>query len=101
MTAAVAAKGGEFDKLERYGQQVLPLSFEPYGCLGPASIKALRTLALGGAVFMNNAAGIPATNQYSRWRAALERTLVFEIADVVLLSLGHSSGIHAVRRRRS
>ena len=96
----VAAKGGEFDKLERYGHLVQPLSFEPYGRLGPESIKTLRNLALSGSTFFNNASGVPASNQYSRWRAELERTLVYEVADVVLLSLGHSGGVHAVRGRR-
>ena len=96
----VAAKGGEFDKLERYGHNVLPLSFEPYGRLGADSIKSLRTLALAGSTFCNSPGGIPAASRYGNWRAELERVLVFETADVVLLSLGHSSGLHALRRKR-
>ena len=91
----VAAAAGEFEKLERYGSSVSPLSFEPYGRMGKESALALRSLALNGATFNNT--GLPASRLYSRWRAELERTLVWEVADIVLLSLGHSSGIHSRR----
>ena len=98
--AGVAAQVGEREKSERYGLDVLPLSFEPYGRMGVNSACALRTLALNAATFYNSAHGETPRRLYSKWRAALERTLAFEIADVVLLSLGHSSGVHALRSRR-
>ena len=93
----VAAKGGESDKLSRYGADVLPLCFEPYGRLGPESITALRSLSLAGTTWFNNAHCTSARRLYSMWRAELERCLLFEIADIVLLSMGHSSGFHALR----
>ena len=91
----------KFEKMERYGALVSPLSFEPYGRLGCDSAKALRRLALNAATFCNNASGIPGARLYSRWRAELERTLLYEVADIVLLSLGHSSGMHARRTGRT
>ena len=38
-------------------------------------------------------------NLFSNWRAELEHSLLFEVADVVLMSLGRSSGLHSLRRR--
>ena len=96
----VAASAGEFEKLDRYGAQVLPLSFEPSGRLGAASAKNLRSLAMNAATFRSTAAGAPPSLLYSRWRAELERVLAYEMADICLLCLGHSSGLHGLRRQR-
>ena len=98
--AGVAAKAGEFEKLERYGSNVMPLSFEPYGRLGPESCKALRSLALNAAAFRSTAVGIRPKRQYGVWRAELERTLAYEVTDIVLLSMRHSCGRFAQRSRR-
>ena len=94
----VAAAAGEFEKLERYGATVVPLSFEPYRRLGKESAKALRMMALNAASF-NNSIGIPGSRLYGKWRGELERSLLYETADIVLLSLGHSSGFHSLRSR--
>lgn len=94
-----AAQAGEFSKRERYGEAVMPLSFECYGRLGAASAKALYTIVLHATAFCNNAYGQSPARCYSRWRAALERVLTYEVADKVLLSLGQSSGLHCLRRR--
>ena len=96
----VAAKGGESDKLEPYGAQVMPLSFEPYGRLGSDSMASLRSLALCGSTFYNNSARFSAAGLCSIWKAELERILVFEVTDIVLLSLGLASGAYALRNRR-
>jgi len=95
----IAAKGGETDKLERYGVEVLPLSFEPYGRLGPSSMRALRTLAMNAASHLSFTVSVSGHRLYGNWRAQLERTLLFEMADVVLLALGHNTGLFARRSR--
>eukprot|EP00973_Karenia_brevis_P016978 2330121-Karenia_brevis.AAC.1 len=40
-----AADDGEMEKAERYGSDVLPLSFETYGRMGVRSQKELRRIA--------------------------------------------------------
>ena len=96
----VAGKTGECE-LERYGAMVKPFSLEPYGGLGPESCKTLGALAMEGSVFYNNTWGSTGSRRYSIWRAELERILLFEVSDIVLLSLGHSIGVHSVRRSTS
>eukprot|EP00973_Karenia_brevis_P034742 4794009-Karenia_brevis.AAC.1 len=44
--------------------------------------------------------GCSAAAVYSKWRTELECTLLYEMADIVLLSLGHCSGCHALRFHR-
>ena len=95
----VAATGGETDKADRYGPTVMPLSCEPYGRLGVASAHRLRALAWNASRFGDHST--PPARLYSRWRAELERCLVFEVTDTFLLALGHSGGVRAVRRHRT
>eukprot|EP00973_Karenia_brevis_P059781 8321573-Karenia_brevis.AAC.1 len=50
--------------------------------------------------YCNNAVGISARQLYARWRLELERTLLFEVADIYLLAMGHASGLRALHGRR-
>ena len=91
----VAAAVGVADKCSRYGPSVICLSFETFGRLDASSCELLQQMASD---FENRcSARLPCRRLYERWRASLERALYFEMADIVLLSLGHSSGLH--RRR--
>ena len=93
----VAAACGVSDKLARYGPSVLCLSFETFGRMSAESMTCLRDMA---ADFEHRVtARLPGRRLYDKWRMSLERALYFEMADMVLLSLGHSSGLH--RRRPS
>ena len=92
----VAASGGVKDKLDRYGHGVICLSFETFGRLDPLSCDALRNLAAD--IEHRVTARPPSRRLYNKVRMSLERALLFEMADLALLSLGHSSGLN--RRRR-
>jgi len=98
-TTAVAASDGEMEKLTRYGSEVYPLSFETYGRLCDHSQKCLRHLAHLAASMSSNIRRRSGYDLYSEWRLELEKCLVREIADITLLSLGRSSGLHATRHR--
>ena len=98
--AGVACTAGENDKLERYGPTVMPVSFAPYGRLGPESCKSLRTLALSATAFSTASSKIAPKRLYGIWRAELERALAYKVADIVLLAMGHSNRHHGQRSRR-
>ena len=99
-TPSVAAADGEFEKHERYGQDVVPVALETYGRLGHESQRGLRQLALSAAQRSYGAVATSGYTLYARWRLDLERILLHELADVALLSFGHASGVHASRRNR-
>ena len=84
----LAARSGERTKHSRYGWNVCPISFEKFGRLGDESLEVLRMLlseaSLHGAVAYDAAPCIV------DWRRRLELTLVYEVADSALVSLGHS-----------
>ena len=94
--ASVAAKDGKLEKLARYHENASPISIETYGRVGYASIKAMDDIIAG---FSSNDTYGARCNILSILRLELERALAYNIADVVLLSLGHCSGQHARRRR--
>ena len=96
--ASVAAADGELEKLTRYGSQVSAVSFETYGRLGAVSQANLRHAA-DIAASRGGTRGRSGAELYAQWRLALERSLSAAIADVTLLSLGHSAGPMARRRR--
>ena len=81
------AKAGEKAKLARYGDTVRPLAFESHGRLGYASLSTLDDLATW-AVASSHRSGFRESGLVRRWRLALETTLVFEKADLLVQSLG-------------
>ena len=83
---AAAARDGEVEKGPFYGQEVLPLIFETYGRLGPASVNTLSVLA-----DMAASAGGASTRRLQGWRRQLERAVVWSAAESVLLAYGASS----------
>ena len=95
---AVAVQGGEDAKAWRYGPSVIPVAFESFGRLGRDSTSKLEDMAAEARQrprFRNRRP----TRTYARWRHVLERTLVFETAVIVLLSLGSAVG-HLCRGRQ-
>jgi len=97
--AGAASSDGELEKYERYGQEVTTVSYETYGRLGRDSQIGLRQLAHAASLHSVRARGVTAGQLYARWRLELERILLYETADIVLLSLGHSTGVHARRSK--
>ena len=94
---AVAASAGENEKRQRYGCAVWPLSFETFGRLGPESVLHLQNIA---ADFVRPGGRKTCMGVYNRLRYILEYQLLFEQADLVLLSLGASSGLAVWKRQR-
>ena len=97
---AVAAREGELERLSRYDDTVVPLSLETYGRLGPNSETRMRQLTATIAssdVMSRFACG---RDFLAHWRCEIERTLLWNMADIVLISFGHVSGINAARRGR-
>ena len=87
MVLGTAARAAEAAKMGRYGAGVRPLAFTPFGRLCPNSLTTLRDLAAlacaaSGGQFLRE------TALARRWRLALEITLLFEKADVLVQSLG-------------
>lgn len=80
---AVAAKAGEKEKFKHYGNAVMPVSFETYGRLGARGIEALDRLIAVAAYTRGTSPGAR-----TRWRAQLERAVIFSTADTYLLALG-------------
>ncbi len=98
---AVAAADGEGEKLSRYGPTVMPISLETYGRMGPSSIAGVRQLAgvlSTSAGFVNFRTG---SDLLAALRGEIERTLLWNIADITLLSLGGASRVRAPRRQRA
>ena len=90
---SIAADEGESDKLNRYGRSVLPLALETYGRLGH---KSLHTVTF----FANHVVPTTVASCFHRGsdliaalRLDLERSLLWRIADVTLLSIWHSCQI--------
>ena len=93
----VAAGAGEKDKQDRYGDQVMALAFKSYGRLGFKGVENLWTIAGDSALLSNGRRSF--SWYYNHLRFLLERSLAYEIADNVLLSLGHSAGFSNWRVR--
>ena len=81
-----AATKAEEEKIARYGRDVLPIAYETGGRLGAHSTLSIKRLAQLAA----QAAGGLTTPQSleTRWRRALEASLLFAIADAYILALG-------------
>ena len=99
LVPGVPAHAGEKDKKSRYDSSVLAVSFETFGRLGYLSVSNLRSIALDLAL-LSHYKHAPAW-YYDRLRFLLERALVFEISDLVLLALGSTAGFCNWRLRRS
>ena len=82
--AAEAAQTGIRDKETRYGVEVAPLSYEPYGRLHQQSDTLLRMMAEEMAAIRGTRPSVLA----KQWRQKLERALITAQADVTLLCLG-------------
>ena len=76
-----AAGVGEKEKHARYGDKVEPIVYEALGRLGACGVAALRTLVSAAA-----AAGTCSPHAVGRWRAELERAVIFSVADNFLRS---------------
>jgi len=88
---SAAADAGERDKHSRYGSSVLPLALETYGRMGRKSMQTVEHLAnLTVAVAVTSRFHCPADMIVSM-RCDVERALLWHLADVTLLSLGHNS----------
>ena len=85
-TCGVAAAYGAKDKLERYGPSVRALPLETYGRLGTAGLVLLADLAAEAGIYGSDR--WVRSRLVSRWRLAIERVLLFENADVLLIALG-------------
>jgi len=90
---SIAADEGESDKFNRYGRSVLPLALETYGRMGHKSLHTVTFLA-------NHVVAATVASRFHRGsdfiaalRLDLERSLLWSIADVTLLSIGHSCQI--------
>ena len=73
-------------KHARYGDQVMPISLETYGRVGPRSLAALDAAAHEATVYGRTDAS-PA-QLVQRWRADMELALAYATADAVLASRG-------------
>jgi hypothetical protein len=82
-TPGYAAGIGEKEKRERYGDRVEPIVFEVLGRLGPAGDAAVRALVSAAA-----AAGTCSPHAVGKWRAGLERAVLYSVADNLLRSIG-------------
>ena len=95
----LAARRGEDDKRHRYGPSVFCIAFESFGRLGNLSLSNLNQLV---ADFEHrDHFKRPVRALCTKWRLCMERSLLFEVADIVALSLGHTSGLHRVRLRNA
>ena len=84
--AGKAATQAEKRKATRYGADVLPLSFESHGRLGPASQLALDAMARQASAYGQSRCTAGALVR--KWRADLELALMFVEADIILQSRG-------------
>ena len=82
----LAASNGEKAKASRYGNTVLPLSFESLGRLGPGSLETITALRMDAR--MLGRAFFSATGSVCDWRRQLETVLLYELADAALLCMG-------------
>ena len=83
---ALAATNAEKRKAARYGQSVMPLSFESHGRMGPNSLLALKSMARQACTY--GVAKTPPPILLQRWRADLELALYFVLADTYLQARG-------------
>ena len=89
-----AAAAGAKEKLELYGETVLPLPFETYGRLGNAGVDTLAKLALAA---NTRGAWTHQPRLLMAWRSACERALHYATADVAILALGGAEAMTALR----
>ena len=80
----MAAKAGESAKLSRYGPTVRPLAFESHGRVGARSLQIFNDLAAMAVAAQPPQTRLRETALVRRWRLALEATLVFEKADLLV-----------------
>ena len=82
----VAAASAERRKATRYGPEVMPLSIESHGRLGPQSLIALEAIARQASAY--GTAKVPPAKLVQRWRADIELALYFTLADTMLQARG-------------
>lgn len=88
--AGAAASKGESAKRTRYGNSVLPLSFETGGRLGAGSLECLSFLQQEALLWGLGETGVRG------WQRELETVLMWQLADAALISLGRASQRFAV-----
>ncbi len=102
-----ASKLGCLDKDERYGSGcVVPISLETYGRMDQISCVELRAACAAAArcnnmTTMSGAYRMTGAEAYNKVRKALERTLLWEQADTMIRSIGHTTASGAYLRRRT
>ena len=69
----------------RYGQSVRTMAMESYGQLGAGSNEALEILASEAQIYGHGVRG--GGRLTARWRASLERNLLYGQADVILQAM--------------
>ena len=83
----VAARGGERDKRDRYGERVHAISLETYGRFGEAARATLAKLAHEARVHGYGWRLSPTLAE--QWQNRAERAVLYAGAEVLLQSLGH------------
>ena len=89
-------KAAAREKTDRYGPTVSVVNFGVFGRLGAEGMEALTALAHAGAMARGD--DEPPPRAAERWRAALERSMLWAQADVALLAMG-ATGRHSLERR--
>ena len=90
----MAANAGEKAKLTRYGPDVIPTSVETYGRMGRKSFAELQQLCMNICSGSHQGGFHNGAQMLSIMRAEIEKALLYNIADITLLSLGHRTVMH-------
>ena len=93
-------KDGELEKLARCDDQVRPMGIETYGRVGYQGMNSLRDVAASICASCHLAGTQSGGKLLAALRLEIELALAFHIADVTLLSMGYSCGVHALRQRQ-
>ena len=99
-TSSVAAGEVEKDKHTRYGSSVLPLALETYCRMGRKSMQSVNQLANQTVAASIGCKFHRGSDFIAMLRCELERTLLWNIADITLLSLGHTCQVWRSRSRQ-
>ena len=99
-TPSAAAEAGEKDKHSRYGSSVLPIALETYGRMGRKSMQSVGHLANQTVAASVSSRFHCGSDFIASMRCELERALLWNIADITLLSLGHTCQVWRSRGRQ-
>ena len=99
-TPSVAAGEGDKDKHTRYGSSVLPLALETYGRMGRKSMQSVNQLANQTVAASIGSKFHRGSDFIAMLRCDLEQRLLWTMADITLLSLGHTCQVWRSRGRQ-